>query len=430
MAATPTQPDPKEAVEAQLCAYLEGDLTPAERASIDRHLADHAQHRQLLADLALTRQWLRAVPRQPAPPDVGEAFQQQVERSLLLGEDGRDRSARPAAGRWPQRTLLAALLLLTVGLVVLIALMLAPPGRKGGRIALDSPPVRPPVVPTLPAPAPAVAPASPPEMKSDRATQPVGAVPMAPPPMARPGTAALPAPAPSPSQPFAAVAAMSPPLGTPVVAPRTVYLHVTTTEAVRVVAFLTRSGLTPEPILPVAAGVQRAAPPAGPVIGGNTSAGPKAVTAPQAGPLAIGFPRRYVVNGLTAAQAGQLTTDLRAEVAPATVTTESPPADGRPIARGDRLTVIVPQLSGPGVGPTNAVRVADDGTIALPMIDPVPAAGATPVDIAGRVAERYRQANLIAHPTVSVTPLPAATRAEGPPTAGGPTSVIVTVQQQ
>jgi anti-sigma factor RsiW len=62
--------DPKEATEAKLCAYLEGELSPSERTEIEQHLAANPQHRQLLADLAKTREWMRSIPAESAPFDL------------------------------------------------------------------------------------------------------------------------------------------------------------------------------------------------------------------------------------------------------------------------------------------------------------------------------------------------------------------------
>ena len=66
--------DPKEATEAKLCAYLEGELAPAERAEIEQHLAANPQHRQLLSDLARTREWVRSIPSENSPVDLAEMF--------------------------------------------------------------------------------------------------------------------------------------------------------------------------------------------------------------------------------------------------------------------------------------------------------------------------------------------------------------------
>jgi protein involved in polysaccharide export with SLBB domain len=58
---------------------------------------------------------------------------------------------------------------------------------------------------------------------------------------------------------------------------------------------------------------------------------------------------------------------------------------------------------GPGIEKTNVVKVTDDGTIALPMIDPLPAAGVLPGELERRIADKYREANLIPQATVTVT---------------------------
>jgi hypothetical protein len=75
---------------------------------------------------------------------------------------------------------------------------------------------------------------------------------------------------------------------------------------------------------------------------------------------------------------------------------------GHGIQKDDHLTVTVDQLVGPGVDKTNTVRVAGDGTISLPMIEPVPAAGQTPTELEKQIAQTYRRANLIPDPTVTV----------------------------
>src|SRR5450432_2364325 len=91
--------DPKEATEAKLCAYLEGELAPQDRAEIEQHLAANPQHRQLLGDLAKTREWMRLIPRESSPVDLAEAFQGQMERSMLLDESS-GRGARFSSIRW------------------------------------------------------------------------------------------------------------------------------------------------------------------------------------------------------------------------------------------------------------------------------------------------------------------------------------------
>ncbi len=68
----------------------------------------------------------------------------------------------------------------------------------------------------------------------------------------------------------------------------------------------------------------------------------------------------------------------------------------------DSLRVTVDQLVGPGVEKTNTVQVATDGTISLPMIEPVAAGGSTAEELGKRIADKYREANLIPDAKVSV----------------------------
>jgi hypothetical protein len=72
------------------------------------------------------------------------------------------------------------------------------------------------------------------------------------------------------------------------------------------------------------------------------------------------------------------------------------------ITKGQSLTVTVPQLVGPGIEKTNLVKVADDGTINLPMLDPLAAAGTSRAELQTRIAAKYREANLIPAATVTV----------------------------
>lgn len=314
------QPDPKEAVEAQLCAYLEGDLTPAERAAIDQHLAAHPPHRQLMADLAVTRQWTRELPPASAPPEVGESFQGQVERSLLLGEDAAAVATRASAGgRWPQRALLAALVLLTLGLGVLVMLMLAPAGH---RVAIDAP-AGPPARRVLPPPPTPKAVDGSPEPSAD-----VGPAPQAPPMAAPPASVGslLPPTTVVPVTPTVpAPAAPAPPsfarLAEP---PRTVHLSVVTGDPMAVGRFLARSGLTPagtgsDDLAPAQKPRQQAG--RSPDGGSRTSAGTVGAAPPPVG-SALPVTRRYTVQGLTPAQVAQLTADLVTAAAPGRVTAD------------------------------------------------------------------------------------------------------------
>ncbi len=111
-----------EQIEAKLCAYVDGELDAAARAEREQHLAANPQHRQLLAELMEQRNLLRDLPREKAPEDLFDSFQTQLERSVLLDAN------RPAAAgrrnRTSQMVLLAAILVLAIGLGAVIVFVL------------------------------------------------------------------------------------------------------------------------------------------------------------------------------------------------------------------------------------------------------------------------------------------------------------------
>src|SRR2546423_1754428 len=110
----------QENIEAQLCAYVDGELDANGRAEIEKHLAENPQHQKLIADLLKTRQVLRALPREKAPDDIAENLQQQLERSVLLAEIDDEAGASRRRIVRPQIWLAAAIVLLTVGLGTVI----------------------------------------------------------------------------------------------------------------------------------------------------------------------------------------------------------------------------------------------------------------------------------------------------------------------
>lgn len=113
-----------ENIEAMLCAYIEGDLAPADRAEIERHLRDNPQHRNLLDDLVSMRAVLRDLPRIPAPPEVSDGLRSNSERSMLL-DDSRSLSISGRSdSRWWQYAAIAAIFLLTTGVGIVVYQML------------------------------------------------------------------------------------------------------------------------------------------------------------------------------------------------------------------------------------------------------------------------------------------------------------------
>ena len=130
--------DSTENIEAKLCAYIDGALDAADRAEIENHLRTNPQHQQLINELRGTRRLLGSLPRLPAPPDIEEALQAHLERSVLLG-DQRSESERESLriNRWPQIVAAAAIVFLVIGLGAVIYLVLAPPWLAN-RVALRS----------------------------------------------------------------------------------------------------------------------------------------------------------------------------------------------------------------------------------------------------------------------------------------------------
>jgi anti-sigma factor RsiW len=60
--------DNVEQIEARLCAYVDSELSPSERAEIEKHLAANPAHLVLIHDLIAQRAMVRQLPREKAPP--------------------------------------------------------------------------------------------------------------------------------------------------------------------------------------------------------------------------------------------------------------------------------------------------------------------------------------------------------------------------
>lgn len=458
MPQTPDNLDPKEATEARLCAYLEGEMAPDERAEIEKYLQSNPQHRQLLADLAKTRTLIASLPRESAPPDIAEAFQSQLERSMLLDGTG---SSEPAAGvnRLPQMVLAAAIVVLAAGLGVVVYFTL--PG---------SPPPK--LTAYVPIPQAATVPAT---------TNLTVAV-----PTASPLAVTVKEKQPSPptevasnkpliSQAAGEMAEQSEPLNhlAAKAAPATQSTLkalqnqiARTDDHVFLMARTLRIVVSADDPSSAAREIQENLA-ANHIafeshLSGNGQGGPLAKsgetsqlsmnalkdqardqqqlaesqpqnmtfrqqTATQ--PVVLASQEIFIAHGLTASQAERIRQNLSAQHAGWTVQvhdpademvsfhtaittrpTAAPAATTAPttmpldlIAKDDRLTVTVDQLVGPGMDKTNLVQVSDDGTINLPMlIEPVHAAGLTPLLLAKQIAAKYSEAHLIPNATVQV----------------------------
>ena len=440
------QLDPKEATEAKLCAYLEGELSPVERAEIEQHLASNPQHRQLLADLAKTREWMRSIPSEMAPADLSEVFQQQVERAMLL--DDSTSESRSSMNRWPQVVLVAAILSLTVGLGVVIFAMLRPPGSGKMFSLTKSPSSAPMSASTQPTEDRALA------LKTTHLDLPV--LPL--------NVVATPAPmaagvgsehfaiagAVTESQPAAVIDKPLPPsrdlsdissadgvkakllsAGYHLPADQKTVGFVVSTDSTdatvnQVREFFARHDLAFDDAL--TGKHESVAVAQSPAI----TLPALATTTPTSAPSET----IYVAQRLTPLQlellSANLSTDNLNQTAKRFTLSEAPTtapmqdATGA-IAKGQMLSVTIPQLVGPGIEKTNMAKVADDGTISLPMIDPLPAAGTSPTELQQRIAAKYREANLIPRATVIVS-LPATTQATTVPTSQPLVKVLAVTQ--
>jgi hypothetical protein len=124
----------QEIIESKLCAYIDGELDPEGRAEIEKHLEANPQHRRLLESLKATRDLLRWLPREPAPPELAETLNGQLERSVLLDYDGE--SLRPRI--FPRIFAAAAIIILTAGLAAAVYFALPKSHRNATQIAVNN----------------------------------------------------------------------------------------------------------------------------------------------------------------------------------------------------------------------------------------------------------------------------------------------------
>jgi hypothetical protein len=136
-----------ESTEMLLTDYLEGRLDPARQKEIDAYLERHPRERQVIEQLRSQRDLLGELPKDQAPPEIYEAVSGQIERSVLLSSLSEIASEKTGAMRSrPARLALAAVVLLSMGLGVVIYIIVSPPagnpgtvGAGGGPIAMNSP---------------------------------------------------------------------------------------------------------------------------------------------------------------------------------------------------------------------------------------------------------------------------------------------------
>ncbi|HEY2586694.1 MAG TPA: zf-HC2 domain-containing protein [Tepidisphaeraceae bacterium] len=123
----------QEIIESKLCAYIDGELDPEGKAEIEKHLEANPQHRRLLESLRATRDLLRWLPREPAPAEIAETLNGQLERSVLLNYEGE----HLGPSIWPKVFAAAAIVALTAGLGVAVYYAL-PRSQSPAQLALHA----------------------------------------------------------------------------------------------------------------------------------------------------------------------------------------------------------------------------------------------------------------------------------------------------
>jgi len=85
--------------ENLLLGYIEGELSPSDRAQLEAMLQRDPQLNQLLRDIVADRQAVRQLPDEAPGEDLVEAAMQQIERRMLLGDAATHRAPRRSARR-------------------------------------------------------------------------------------------------------------------------------------------------------------------------------------------------------------------------------------------------------------------------------------------------------------------------------------------
>ena len=100
-------------LEAQLSAYLDGELTEAQRSAVEAFLAEDADARELLEELKTTITALQGLDRAETSAQFASNLRARLERRALLGDKGPGRSSPPPLlsrmGRWTAAAAVLAL---------------------------------------------------------------------------------------------------------------------------------------------------------------------------------------------------------------------------------------------------------------------------------------------------------------------------------
>jgi hypothetical protein len=115
----------KAKIQAQLSAYLDGELDEAQLRQVEEALENDGDLRAELADLAAARKLLRDLPAEKPPLDLVSRVLAEAERSQLVG--GQTTETTPSPLRWIRYAASAAVLLVAATVGMVIAITLCPP---------------------------------------------------------------------------------------------------------------------------------------------------------------------------------------------------------------------------------------------------------------------------------------------------------------
>jgi hypothetical protein len=124
----------REELGERLSAYLDGEVTPTERAELEALLASDAEARALLAELRAAQSAVAELPRASAPVEVLAAITARLERQALLGpEEEQAALVRTRPRPWRAWGAVAAL----VAVAVSAALYVTRPASDARRVAMS-----------------------------------------------------------------------------------------------------------------------------------------------------------------------------------------------------------------------------------------------------------------------------------------------------
>lgn len=131
-------PHSTEQIEARLAAYIDGQLDETARQEIEKHLASNPQHRRLIDDLIEQKRLVESLPRESAPAEVLEVVQGHLERNALLNPlESELVESTMQINRWPQVRAVAAVLVVVAGLAAAVWFMLPSPRAVPVPLALN-----------------------------------------------------------------------------------------------------------------------------------------------------------------------------------------------------------------------------------------------------------------------------------------------------